>query len=188
MRFLRVRQVTAITFLCVASTVLGAQSSRPGTARDSVRDLILIDPILIPFNIYNGEYEHVLSRSATLGLSGSYYGDYGNNGNNNRSADYTVEVKGRYYPQEHAPDGFSLAGTAGVTRVFGEFFGYSNSYHSGSSTYPTIGVELDYNWLLGPTRRFAIGTGIGAKRLLGSHDNGTSGGLPTARLAVGVAF
>lgn len=187
MRSLRVRQVTAIAFLCMASTVLGAQSARPDTAQGSIRDLILIDPILIPFNIYNGEYEHVLSRSATLGLSGTYYGDYGVNGDNGFGY-YTAEVKGRYYPQEHAPDGFSLAGTVGVTRVSGGFFDYSNGYRRSASTYPTIGVELDYNWLLGPTRRFAIGTGIGAKRLLGSHNNGTSGGLPTARVAVGVAF
>lgn len=171
----------------MASTVLGAQSSTPGMAagmaQDSVRrDLILIDPILVPFNIYNGEYEHVLSRSATVGLSGTYYGDNG-------FGYYTAEVKGRYYAQEHAPDGFSLAGTVGVTRVSGGFFDFSSSgYRRSASTYPTIGVELDYNWLLGPTRRFAIGTGLGAKRLLGSHNNGSATGLPTARVAVGVAF
>lgn len=165
----------------MASTVVGAQSASPDTAQGSLRNLILIDPVLIPFNIYNGEYEHVLSRSATLGLAGTYYGDNG--------VDYyTAEVKGRYYPQEHAPDGFSLAGSVGITRVSGDVFDYSNGYRRTVSTYPTVGVELDYNWLLGPTRRFAIGTGIGAKRLLGSHDNGTSGGLPTARVAVGVAF
>lgn len=163
----------------MASTILGAQSTRPDTAQGSIRNLILIDPILIPFSIYNGEYEHVLSRSATGGLSGTYYDDSG-------FGYFTAEVKARYYPQEHAPDGFSLAGTAGYTRVSGGFF--ESCYHSCTSDYPTIGVELDYNWLLGPTRRFAIGTGIGAKRLLGSHDNGTSGGLPTARVAVGVAF
>lgn len=180
MRYTRAWQVMAVALLCTASTTMRAQSSSPDVARDSVRrDLILIDPILVPFTIYNGEYEHVLSRSATAGLSGTYFGDHG-------FSYLTAEVKGRYYPQEHAPDGFSLAGTAGFTRVSGGFFDECNS--NCTSNYPTIGVALDYNWLLGASRRFTIGTGIGAKRLLGSHSDGSSGGLPTARLVVGAAF
>jgi hypothetical protein len=142
------------------------------------------------FDVFNGEYEHVMSRSASVGVAATYY----------FPRDYTYltgEVKVRYYPSEHAPDGFSLALTGGVTHETTEHTCYSGSY-DGSSSYsscadartdrPTLGFELDYNWLLGPARHFTIGTGIGAKRFFGTKTYDSLDGLPTGRLALGVAF
>lgn len=150
-------------------------------ARDTLRtDLVMVNPLGLVFSVYNGEYEHVISRSATLGLGGTVYAP----------SDFTYssgELKLRYYPQENAPRGFSLALSAGATNVRGTLFCFDVCNKS-SKVYPTAGIELDYNWLLGPTRRFVVGTGIGAKRLFGSHDDGSDTGLPTVRLSIGAAF
>ena len=35
-----------------------------------------------------------------------------------------------------------------------------------ASIAPTLGVVVDYNWMLGVNRRFLVGTGVGAKRVL----------------------
>ena len=54
---------------------------------------------------------------------------------------------------------------------------------------PTIGVALDYNWLLGPPQAFYIGLGVGAKKIFASSKNDDATfGYPTARVSIGVAF
>jgi hypothetical protein len=57
---------------------------------------------------------------------------------------------------------------------------------------PTFGVILDYNWMLGAQRRFIVGTGIGAKRILASSDERDRVNLDraqiTGRFTVGIAF
>ncbi|HEV2641993.1 MAG TPA: hypothetical protein VGT98_04780, partial [Candidatus Elarobacter sp.] len=163
---------------------LRAQSAQPApvpASADTARtNLVLLNPIGVVFSIYNGEYEHVAMPAFSMGTAGTYYKD--------RYLNYaTVEAKFRYYPQEHAPDGFAVAMSAGVTHVSGDITCWDVCSNT-SKQYPTLGVELDYNWLLGPTRRFAIGAGGGAKRLFGSHNDGSSAVLPTIRLAIGAAF
>ncbi|MGI9091295.1 MAG: DUF3575 domain-containing protein [Gemmatimonadaceae bacterium] len=152
------------------------------------RNMVLVNPLAAIFNVFSGEYERAVSPSTTLGAAGTYYGFTDDN------YDYsTVEIKLRYYPQEQALSGFSIGASAGATRVStdllcsGSGSGYSCKNDPG--TQPTLGIELDYNWLLGPSRRFAVGTGIGAKRLLGtSADYSGLKALPTGRLSVGLAF
>ncbi len=149
-------------------------------------NLILVNPFGVVFNIFNGEYEHVMSRSASVGLAATYYSPQ-------RYTYLTGEVKARYYPSEHAPDGFSVALSGGVTHETTPHFCYagndgSNGCPGASSDRPTLGFELDYNWLLGPARHFTIGAGIGAKRFFGTKTYDSIDGLPTARLALGVAF
>ena len=55
---------------------------------------------------------------------------------------------------------------------------------------PTLGVVLDHNWLLGRRRRFLVGTGIGARRVLTDVRSGSP--LlrvdPDGRLVLGYAF
>ena len=57
-------------------------------------------------------------------------------------------------------------------------------------TYPSIGVYVDYNWLLGKNNRFYVGTGVGAKRILGDRDEFDDAPFVygTARFLIGVAF
>ena len=57
---------------------------------------------------------------------------------------------------------------------------------------PTFGVILDYNWMLGAQRRFVVGTGVGAKRILASSEDRERVGLDraqfTGRFTIGIAF
>ena len=176
--------ITALALSLAIALPANAQSTDSTSVvplgRDSVRtSLFLVNPLFIVFGAFNGEIEQVVNRSASVGLGGTYVS----------SGEFhytTIEAKARYYPSEAAPDGFSLAVSAGYTRVSGDFICF-DICDSPTRNYPTAGFELDYNWLLGRARHFTVGTGIGAKRLFGSHDNGTSEALPTLRLVIGFA-
>jgi hypothetical protein len=55
---------------------------------------------------------------------------------------------------------------------------------------PTLGVIVDYNWVLGRNDRFLVGVGLGAKRVLG--DGGGFSGIevayPTVRFQFGLRY
>jgi hypothetical protein len=60
-----------------------------------------------------------------------------------------------------------------------------------SKTSPSIGVMLEYSWLLGASKSFYIATGLGAKAVFISSDDfgeNVTARYPTARLSVGFAF
>lgn len=140
----------------------------------------LVNPFGLLFNAVNGEYERVVSRSGSVGLGATYYSQ-------DDFTYTTLEAKARYYPSEHAPDGFSVGIPCGVTRQSDKAYCFDVCVTNGLNR-PTVGFELDYNWLLGPPRRFVMGAGIGAKRFFGGNDSGGVDGIPTARVAIGVAF
>ncbi|HEY7898490.1 MAG TPA: hypothetical protein VIC03_08745 [Gemmatimonadaceae bacterium] len=175
-------RLALVALVVVSSSALQAQAASdasvaPDTARNN---LAVINPFGVVFSFFSGEYEHALSPSASVGLAGTYYAP----------SDFkyvTSEVKLRYYPSEHAPEGFSVALSAGMTHVSGDLLCF-DVCNTGTTNRPTAGFELDYNWLLGPSRRFVVGTGFGAKRLFGSKTSGSADGLPTVRLVLGVAF
>ena len=83
--------------------------------------------------------------------------------------------------------GFAIGVSAGVTR-------YSNvvSDVRQSLSAPTAGILLDYNWLLGLSERFLVGTGIGAKRVLAAESERQRARVDyatvTTRLILGFAF
>ncbi|MBT8396896.1 MAG: DUF3575 domain-containing protein, partial [Gemmatimonadetes bacterium] len=86
----------------------------------------------------------------------------------------------RFYPQEAAFTGFYFGGRAGVYNV-----------DDGEESYTAfgLGVDIGYTWLLGPSRAFYIGMGIGATRLLGGDLGDASGTVPSIRLInIGIAF
>jgi hypothetical protein len=165
-----------------AAPVRDADQAVTGSSADAVRrNLLLVNPFGVVFNVFNGEYERVTSKNTSIGLSGTYYAprDY---------TYFTTEIKARYYPSEHAPDGFSVALSGGVTHVTSDGTMCWDVCTETTTNRPTLGFELDYNWVLGPARHFTVGAGIGAKRFLGSNTDNSIDGLPTARLALGVAF
>jgi hypothetical protein len=106
--------------------------------------------------------------------------------------DYTrssFELKGRLYPNELAPQGFSVGfGVGGVNTR--ETISVDGIDERQDQTSPAIGVYVDYNWLLGRSNRFLVGTGLGAKRIL--HERDEFENAPrvygTARFLIGVAF
>lgn len=150
------------------------------------RQTLSANPLGLLFGYYNAEYERAVSNVASAGLAGSYL-----------SIDdievFSVEAKARYYPQARVLSGFSVGGSLGFGQVsdktdFGDGGDFQDDEESASAF--TLGVELDYNWLVGRDRRFFIGTGIGARRLFGGDVSSDAPVvIPTIRLVnIGFAF
>ena len=167
-----------ITFLLPSSS---AGQATPQSPADSARtNLLSFNPLGVVFEYFSGEFEHAFSRSASIALAGSYASPY--------DLSYSsVDIIGRYYP-DGALRGFSIGPTVGYTHVADNYSCY-NTCSNGSTNAFTLGVELDYSWLVGRSQRFGIETGIGAKRLFYTGRNSLgSDALPTARVSVGYAF
>lgn len=170
----------------VLTMVLGnaaaAQSGRGTMIPIPFRTYVAFDPLLVPFDIGSFEIETGIAPGITLGGVASY-----TNVDNDRytSADLNL----RYYPGEVVLRGFSVG-------VSGGFLRYSNrvgpTNERVSVDAPTLGVVVDYNWMLGVNRRFLVGTGVGAKRVLAGEGERDVVGLGraygTARFVVGYAF
>lgn len=155
----------------------------PGAAAASGRTrAFAINPLGIPFEVVSVEFEGAVHGAFTLAGNFSYFSP----------DDYTRssgELKGRLYPNEEAPRGFSVGLGVGVVNTR-ERVDVLGSRELRDRTHPSIGVYVDYNWLLGRTDRFFVGTGIGAKRILGDSDEFDSAPFVygTARFLIGVAF
>lgn len=176
--------LAALTALAVAIAphhVLRAQTAATPTPDSTRRALILVNPFSFLFPGVSGEAEFVVAPSATVAFGGSYYGNDG--------PDYsTATVKLRLYPQEHAPAGFAVALGAGFAKQQETYCNLDCGHRT--KTNPTVGVELDYTWLLGPTRHFGLSLGGGLQRVLGLNDthDDLAPFLPMGRLGIGYAF
>jgi hypothetical protein len=162
-----------------AAAQLPATSQPGATSRSRV---FAINPLGIPFETVSLEFENAFSGAFTIAGNFSYFSP----------DDFTrtsFELKGRLYPNELAPRGFSVAlGLGGVnTRENVEREAGTTRL---DKTHPSIAVYVDYNWLLGRSDRFFVGTGVGAKRILGDDDDFDEAPFvyPTARFLIGVAF
>ncbi|HEV2147465.1 MAG TPA: hypothetical protein VGR37_08680 [Longimicrobiaceae bacterium] len=169
---------------CAALVALGSASSAAAQEAPppQYRNVLSANPLGLLFEYYNAEYERILTPSTTFGLAGSYITLFD-------EADYfSLDGKYRYYPQAQAFAGFAIGGTLGYAQV-SENDVLGNVGSESVSAF-SLGVEIDYNWLVGSSRRFYIGTGIGAKRLFGGDvDSDTPVVLPTIRLVnIGFAF
>jgi hypothetical protein len=156
-------------------------SSQPAAAPTRTR-VFAINPLGIPFEVVSVEFEAALQGAFTLAGNFSYFSP----------DDFTrssFEVKGRLYPNEQAPRAFSVGLGLGLvnTREHQDIAGASVLR---DKTYPSIAVYVDYNWMLGQSDRFFVGTGLGAKRLLGDSDEFDDAPFVygTARFLIGVAF
>lgn len=138
------------------------------------------NPLGLPANVFTLELENAVSSGITVGAVGSYI-DVGH------SRYTTGDVKVRYYPGEVVLRGFAVGMSAGVTRFSNEVGDARQSLSA-----PTAGILLDYNWLLGRSERFLVGTGIGVKRVLAPKDERERAHVDyatvTTRLIFGFAF
>jgi len=162
------------------ATVLPA--AQPVETTHGRRRAFSINPLGIPFEVVSVEFEAALHDAFTLAGNFSYFSP----------DDYTrssFELKGRLYPNEQAPRGFSVGFGLGAVNTR-EDVEVSDAEVRHDETYPSIGVYVDYNWLLGRSNRFLVGTGIGAKRILGDKDDFDDAPFVygTARFLIGVAF
>jgi hypothetical protein len=176
--------VAAAAAMGLPGSMIAQGAGQPGLVRIPYRTYISVNPLGIPFDIFSAEVESGIAQGMTLGGSVSHI-DLGDE----RTS--SAEFKFRYYPGEVVLRGFSVGASVGLLR-------YSDIRDNGllqsreTLDTPTLGVILDYNWMLGAQRRFIIGTGIGAKRILASSQDRDRVGLDRAqasgRFTVGIAF
>jgi hypothetical protein len=168
------RMLFAAALVAASSSAASAQTVEGTRAGMPRVNLISANPIGLLFEWYNGEFEHALSSTVSLAVSGSRF-DFDD-------ANYTgIDGIARYYPSGRALRGFSFGLSAGFVSVNDDC---DTCDDDGSSA--TIGVRGDYVWILGRDQRFAVAAGIGAKRLL--NDNLGTEGLPVGRLSIGYAW
>ena len=193
-RFL-VRPIIAAALLAAAPAVGSAQTSglrqsdrgprtaqQPASATESRSRVFAINPLGIPFEVVSVEFEAALHDAFTVAGNFSYFSP-------DEFTRSSFEVKGRLYPNEQAPRAFSVGLGLGVVNTR-ENFDRAGVDVNADKTHPSIGVYVDYNWLLGKRNRFFVGTGFGAKRILGESDDFDDAPFVygTARFLIGVAF
>ena len=143
-----------------------------------------INPLGIPFDVGSIELESAVAAGVTLGGLASY-----TDVDNDRFT--TFDFKVRYYPGDIVLKGFSAGLSIGYLR-YSNADSLTDTGARRSLTAATIGVLADYNWMLGRSQRFLVGTGVGAKRVLASSDARKAVDLPraypTVRFIVGFAF
>jgi len=191
----------ALVATLIASVLLAATAVAQGPGGPiypiPYRAIVGINPLGIPFEIFSLEIEGAVAPGITVGGSAGYnaLGDDDDNGQGEGDERYTSgDIKVRYYPGEVALRGFGVGVGVGVTR-FSKVVNVGTTtpdFRREAVTAPTISVLADYNFLLGARQRFAIGTGIGAKRLLAPEEDRDRAGAPRAyaflRFVMGIAF
>jgi len=194
---LRARAMHAtLAGLAMATVTASTAGAQTGEGVRPVRHYIGVlglNPLGIPFDIFAVEGEGVVSPGITVAGAVSYVAP-------SETRFTSGDVKVRYYPGEVALDGFSVGLGAGVTRLSdldyrectmtGTMF--ECQYPRATITAPTVSVLADYNFLLGQRRRFFVGTGVGAKRLVASREKRDIVDAPRAwvfaKFLVGLAY
>ena len=166
------------SFLAIAVIAFNARAQSPARIPIPYRTYVAINPLGIPFDIASVEVESAIAPGITVAGLASYT-------SLDRDRFTTFDAKVHYYPGEIVLRGFSVGASAGHTR-------FTTSDVSGALSYPTIGLLVDYNFMLGAAGRFVVGTGFGAKRVLASADERDPFGVDratfTARFVLGLAF
>jgi hypothetical protein len=185
MRLMRLTRVAAAALAAAAlhsfADSLDAQvPATRGRVPIPTQTYIGFNPLGVPANVFTLELENAVTSGITVGAVGSYI-DF------DKSRFATADFKVRYYPGEVVLRGFAVGVSVGATR-------YSHPVNDvrQSLSAPTAGLLLDYNWLLGRSERFLVGTGIGAKRVLASESERQRANVDyataTTRLIFGFAF
>ncbi len=159
--------------------LLRGQAAAPVAAPKAVEQIVSVSPINLIFGLYGAEYEKKIDARNSWGASAGYFTLGGFSYLNS-------ELKYRYYPQEKALEGFGVGLTTGLTRIAVD----DNTSSQESTTALSVGFALDYQWLLGSRKNFAITLGSGARRLVvvGRKLADANLILPTFRLAIGRGF
>src|SRR5262249_6556984 len=108
---------------------------------------ISTDPFFDMFGLANVQFERRISPFFTLGLSGA------TNGNDTAS----LTLNARFYPQGRALDGF-----------YAGLYGGTITQNARTGAQPGVGLELGYQWLLGPKQNIGVNLGFGVSRIVAS--------------------
>jgi hypothetical protein len=161
------RLLLAVALMVVLPQAAAAQA--PGAGSQPMQ-VISANPFGLLLELFNAEYERVVTASSTAGIGGSTFG-------NDEDGRYVnADVFWRYYPQGTPLDGWSFGAKVGLTGVDdGTYFGY--------------GFDANRSWLLGVNNNFYVGIGFGLKRLVGDTDRLDLRVIPTFRIVnIGIAF
>jgi hypothetical protein len=163
--------------LVPAAAVAQTTDTRPAVSYDQI---LSTNPLGAVVKWFNVEYERQLGPAVTFGASASHFGDL----DQSNAAGLL-----RWYPQQSALRGFYLGARVGAYRFKSYTYDF-RSYREQTTVQPGVGVELGYNWLLGPKQNVIVGTGFGLTRIATSSESYTSAPsvLPGLRLNVGIAF
>lgn len=190
---MRIRPIVSLAASLLSAGALSAQSNppmSPAAALPQWRSFLGANPLGIPLDIVSAEFETAVSSGGTIGVLGSY------NDINHRHFT-TFDARLKYYPGEVALQGFAIGLSVGYTKFNGELVvpvppGPSTPPARGDLKSSTLGVLIDYNWAQGPSGRFIVGTGVGAKRILVAQEKRDAIGLPrayvTGRFVIGLLF
>lgn len=179
---------TTLIVITLAPAVLHAQAPTVVAAKPTPperRTVVTLNPFLIVAGYLTGDIEHKIAPAVTIGAGGSL------TGRENFDGYRAFDAKLRFYPNERALQGFSVAATLGVVTSQNDNYSGTGGTTTRRSTRASFGTDLSYQWLLGPRHRFATVTGFGFKRLLGNSSDGQYLDLeylPTARVSIGMAF
>ena len=156
-----------LCFFLFAAAPLSGQAATDDYRYDQV---ISLNPFGILLELFNAEYERVVSPSSTAGVGGSYF--------STDTDDYlNADVFYRFYVGPQPLEGWAFGAKAGITRVAdsGTFFG--------------VGFDVNRSWMLGERENFYVGLGFGLKRLFGASGEELVPVIPTIRIVnVGIAF
>jgi hypothetical protein len=178
---------TALLTLLLGAVLFPAQAS---AQQATPAQYIAINPLGVIFELYSLEFERRITPTASLGASTTYWASGFDETDASGDISYwSIDAKARYYPSARALEGLALGGLFGLTTLSGSLTD-DTGRETDRGRALSIGIVLDYNWLLGAQNRFFIGTGLGAKRLfaLDVAESDIPLAYPTARLSVGFAF
>lgn len=142
-----------------------------GTAPQTYQQVVSANPFGLLLDLFNAEYERIVTASSTAGVGGSAYFGAADNYVN-------ADVFWRYYPQGRPLDGWAFGAKAGITTVGDE------------GTFIGAGVDVNHSWVLGKQDNFYVGIGFGLKRIYVSTDASFDlSYIPTIRIInVGYVF
>jgi hypothetical protein len=190
--------------IALAVLVPAAASAQTTATKTPVphNQVLSTNPFGLIIKWVNGEYERRISPTVTVGASASRFGE-----DISDAGFATTSALSRWYPQGAALDGLYLGARLGAFRFKSYHYDYSsytadqasspnrNSpvrpiYSEHTTVVPGAGLEIGYNWLLGPKQNVSIGMGFGLTRTLGGANRYEFPDvLPTFRLInIGVAF
>jgi hypothetical protein len=171
---MRLRSIVTAAALCVAAPALAQ------TGSGDFRNALGTNFIAIPFGVFSVDYEHA------VGSSGMSVGFGALTGTDDGQRISWGHAKVKYYPAENSLRGLALGLTAGMVSERDRFTDCIGIGQPGgvctdavrTESAPTIGVVVDYNWLLGRRNRFLFGIGVGARRVLKDVEDCSNGCPP----------
>jgi len=198
-------KVKSASFAVAVVILIFGFSELPLNAQQSTesgkQQVFSANPFGLILELFNAEYERVISGTSTIGFGGSTlkndhdiypeppilgtdeFGfpiyDWANEPDPITETDRYInfDVFWRFYPSGNPLVGWAFGAKLGITSV-------NDQTHLG------YGFDLNRSWLLGPEENFYVGLGFGLKRLIGTTEaDDLIPVIPTIRIAnVGFIF